>query len=380
MFKKIGLIFIISAIISCNLHIEKRKYFKGYHIEIAKLQQPIPQKNDSGFPNQKKYNLSKKFDPEQLEAFSKGINETIDNSPENATSTDSKKDSHSKKLNTNEKQTISSITKTSSSTKKSQPQIKKNRKKKNWDDFYLIGLFSIIGFSIIGLAKKFQSIVLNISNWASKNKLKTKILIGVLQTGIALLGIGIGTNLNDLGYNFSTNSSYLFSGTLLLAIIALVKQKRASKLEPLKWLFRNKIAQATIALSSLMLMTVIGNNVGTNNPTNSSIGYIIEKNHFGLIEKKNTAISQYDSSIVKEKEARIDKAALVGLYLFLAILMAIVLMALTCVVWCWAILSAEVGVLVIAVIATIFMVLLAIYAISSMRRSIDKNEASKTQV
>src|SRR3989344_7112528 len=101
MFKKIGLIFIISAIISCNLHIEKRKYFKGYHIEIAKLQQPIPQKNDSGFPNQKKYNLSKKFDPEQLEAFSKGINETIDNSPENATSTDSKKDSHSKKLNAN---------------------------------------------------------------------------------------------------------------------------------------------------------------------------------------------------------------------------------------------------------------------------------------
>lgn len=228
---------------------------------------------------------------------------------------------------------------------------------------------------MIGLTKKFHSIVLSISNWASKNKFKTKILIGILQTGIALSGIGIGTNLNDLGFTFSANASYLFSGTFLLAVIALIKQKRASKSEPLKSFFRNKIAQAIIALSSLMLMTVVGNNIGRNNPTNSPVGYIIEKNHFGLIEKKCTTDN---SSVAIEKEAKIDKAALVALYVFLAILMGIILMALTCAVWCWAILSAEVGVIAIAVIATIFMILLAIYVISSMRRSIDKNEAAQT--
>ncbi len=255
--------------------------------------------------------------------------------------------------------------------------MKKNRRKKNWDDLNLLGLFVIMGFSIIGLAKKFQSVVLNISNWASKNKFKTKIFIGVIQTIIALLGIGIGKNFHDMGYHFSINSSYLFSGTLLLAIIALIKQKRTNKSEPLKLYFRNKIAKATIALSSLMLMTVIGNNIGNNNPTNSPIGYMIEKNHFGLIDKQNNTSSQFISSDIVEKESKIDNAALIALYAFLGVLMAVVLMALTCAVWCWAILSAEVGVVVIAVVATIFMVLLAIYVISAMRRSIDKNAASQ---
>lgn len=377
MFKKIGLLFILSAIISCNFHIEKRKYFKGYHVEIAKSQKPIPQKNDIAFPDQKECNPSKKFDSEPFEASSNGITESVDNLTEYSTLNDFKKDSHTKKLNT-EKQTDFSVFKTSSSAKKPQSQIKKNRKKKNWDDFYLIGLFAIIGLSTIVLAKKFQYIILSISNWASKNKFKTKVLIGILQTGIALLGIGIGTNLNDLGYTFSTNSSYLFSGILLLAIITLIKQKKASRSEPLKSFFRNKMTQAAIALSSLMLMTVVGNNIGMNNPTDSPVGYIIEKNHFGLIDKENTSSSHYDSIATTEKETRIDKATLVALYVFLAILMAIVLMALTCAVWCWAVLSAEVGVIVIAVVATIFMVLLAIYVISSMRRSIDKNEASET--
>lgn len=377
MLKKIVLLFILSAIISCNFHIEKRKYFKGYHIEIAKQQQPLPQKNDFDYSNQTETNSPHNFCSETVDYFSKVSKVKKDNSPIDAKSVDSKKYLNVKKLKI-EKQTNSSIIKTYSVTKKSHTQIKKIKRKKKWDDFYLIGLFAIIGLSIIGLAKKFQSVVLSISNWASKNKLKTKALIGILQTGIALLGIGIGGNLNDLGYSFSANLSYLFSGTLLFALIVLIKQKKSSNNEPLKFFFRNKMAHATIALSSLMLMSVIGNNIGMSNPTNSPIGYMIEKNHFGLLEKRTSDSNHIVATFATEKDSKIDKAALVALYVFLAILMALVLMGLTCAVWCWAILSSEIGVLAIAFIATIFMILLAIYVISSMRRSIDKNEASKT--
>lgn len=131
MLKKIALLFILSAISSCNFHIEKRKYFKGYHIEIAKSQQSLPQKNDTVFSKKKGYNPSEKLNSKPLESFSKGIynhSRTDDSFKENR-SKDSKKDSHST-IENNEKQINHSIIITSSSTKKPQSRIKKIEKRK----------------------------------------------------------------------------------------------------------------------------------------------------------------------------------------------------------------------------------------------------------
>ena len=85
MLKKLGLLFILSAIISCNFHIEKRKYFKGYHVEIAKSQKATTENSNTPYFKQTDYNPTQKSISDPLQLYSQGVSS-------NAKITDSSKD------------------------------------------------------------------------------------------------------------------------------------------------------------------------------------------------------------------------------------------------------------------------------------------------
>lgn len=91
-----------------------------------------------------------------------------------------------------------------------------------------------------------------------------------------------------------------------------------------------------------------------------------------MLEKHTSKTVDFEETQSIKKEAKIEKEGLIALYVFLSILMALVLIALTCAVWCWAIIGGEVIVVILAVVATICFILLSIFVISSMRRSIDE--------
>ena len=378
MLKKIFFFVVISLIISCNFHIEKRRYFKGYHVEISKSNYSVKEKEGNHTLSPEDIIVNRKI---ELGHLAKHTSTIIANNTKSNFNSNTK--TNSKYIDNTSKQ-ISSKTQNSGSfrTTKNKSKIlldvNSKKKKNSWDDFYLYGLAGFIGLSIFTFVKKFKIVILKISTWAAKNKKKSQVFIGMIQTTFAVLGVFIGKEFHDLGYDFSSDNSYIFTGLLFIGVILLIRQKISSTKELLKSFFRQKMMHLTIALSSLMLMTVVGNNLGTNNPSKSLAGYLFEKIHIVKLERQKSKVEYSESKTSADKKSRSEKGALVGLYTFLAILMGIVLMGLTCAVWCWAIISAEVGILAIAVVATIAMILLSIFVISAMRRSIDENEASKT--
>lgn len=377
MVKRLLVIMILAVIVSCNstLHVEKRKYFKGYYVQLNKINHPVPQNGDNTPALSENLTASLNTQPEISNSV---VNLSFLNSAD-------EKSIASLALQNNLKHNHISINETVAEKKTvdSKTTLKKiqNKKKNGSDDGYLFGLAALMGLSMFGLLRAFKLTALKLSNWAARNKTKTKVLIGSIQIVYASLGIAIGKSLHDMGYEFSNGSNYVFSGIFLLGIISLFLQKVSSKTDLIKSFFRSKMIHMLIAVSSLMMMAIIGNKVGQNNPTNSPAGYVIEKIHNQSVDRDNAGLYTSENTVVKEKRHTLSGDGTVGGYIALTIVLGIVLGILCCVFWCWALLASPSNpmLFVLAIAFTALYAFILTECIKAVRRAKRERTAPKEQ-
>ncbi|MFM7023561.1 MAG: hypothetical protein ACKOXB_11355 [Flavobacteriales bacterium] len=196
---------------------EKRKYRSGYHWEVrgnvvaAQKHENQPQKTvvlqSATLPKQGDSAERKMPQP-------KVLNSSINiNSDENILTRSMKRGENKglseKKSNTTQQKQIH------------QPIAKEAKQNIALTSLLLAGLLGLGATAFIGKKKKAQ----RISQWAAKNKWKTRMLIPVLHMGIAGLAYATGLTLKDMDVNMSehTNAALLSTGALALAAYSFKK-------------------------------------------------------------------------------------------------------------------------------------------------------------
>lgn len=374
MIKRFLILILLFSVVSCNFHIEKRRYFKGYHVEIQKASN----------------NLAKKSETPTIEdnssalAIQENIKFIESNSSLSENSYTANEQNHALELVSftsasearNNKAKTNSLKKTTFTTKESKTK-SISKKKKSDNDGYLFSLFALIGLSMLALLQKFKFSILKISNWAARNKYKTQVIIGVLQIAYISLGIALGKELHHFGYTFSNASYYAFAGLFTLGILAYFLQKISKKIDVLKSFFRKKLFFLSITLASIMMAIGIGNKAGEGNTTKSVLGWIVERHqNESDFKQSNATATKY--SFVEQHVSSPDNtdAALMGLYIFLIVLTAILTVIMACVVLCMAALGvAEPASLAYAIIALVICIAglaLSIVALARLRQKMKK--------
>lgn len=108
------------------------------------------------------------------------------------------------------------------------------------------------------------------TRWSKANPRKAQLLITGLQIVLLPLGIIVGNNLKELGYEFSNTTSLVFGTIILLGFfyVPFLPQRKTIVLP--SHLNRQRFAFMSIALSSFVMMILFGNSLQDKYP-NSSI-------------------------------------------------------------------------------------------------------------
>ena len=137
---------------------------------------------------------------------------------------------------------------------------------------YLIA--SILALFIIGTIRLNRTSALKITRWGKANPRKTQVIITVLQLVLAVFGILAGKNFEELGYEFSSTSVFVFCTLTVIGFLSVhFLPKRRTIVIP-KEVNKQRLAYIVIALSSFVMMTHFGNTVEKRYP-NSPITHAI---------------------------------------------------------------------------------------------------------
>lgn len=367
MFKKLSLLSLLLVLVSCNFHIEKRRYFKGYYVERSASRHAVPQTNNQEFPAIPQEALASASKSQELRDVSVSASTASVILPV--------KQTKANPFNYVKSAPVKHQSQTFSQSQKRSKKSTASVKKKNSDGF-LYGLSALMGLSLFAFIRKFKSTTLKITNWAAKNKIESQALIAGLQIIFAGLGIAVGKNLADMGYELSNTAAYIFGGILVASFFNSLRQKASKKIDLFKSFFRRKLSFLVIIVSSFMTMIHAGNQFKNPEAVKNPVSHLLQKydDNSSLRADKTTVNSEVSAPAHKETmRSKAGKGGLVALYIFLGILLGGALLILCCLTWCLtAMEGAGAAGILLSIVVTGLSVLLFVVVIKAMRRSIRK--------
>jgi len=356
---------------SCSLHIEKRIYRKGYHVEFTANKRIRHIDNSTSF---NKNELNGKMPL--------GVNSERETTILIPSSVEFVKSETSPDENM-----VASISETEpvvglNYTLKEQPAIdegvyglgsSKNSELKTVEldkaaiedrneDMMLYGLAALTGFLIFGLFRVNQKLTLKVTRWASKNKWSTKGIIALLQIGIGYLGVKTGMAFSDLGYNFSNGMEYIFGGIMAASFLNLILRKKKDEVMVLRSFYLRKLSHLAIVSSLFMVSIGIGNKLADHRMQISPLGYAVEKADIAISGTTGDSINdpakddaKSSRSIAETKDIKRKRNGWPAWYIIVYIFMCLALIVLSCLPFCLGSTAAGIPV-IIASIALIIIV------------------------
>ena len=125
---------------------------------------------------------------------------------------------------------------------------------------------SLMALAIMGTIHCNPSRVIKITRWAKANPKKTQVFITVLQLTLMALGIFVGNNFKELGYKLSDTTAYVFTAIIVIGFLSVPFLPKRDTIAIPKKLNRHRLAFMGIALSSFVMMVLLGNRIGDHYP------------------------------------------------------------------------------------------------------------------
>ncbi len=168
---------------------------------------------------------------------------------------------------------------------------------------------SIMALAIFGGIKYNKKKVLKITRWAKTNPIKTQVFISIIQILLLLLAINTGYNLKELNYEFSNITAYIFTGILFIGFASIPFFPKRRTIAIPKNVDKNRFAYLSIALSSVILMAIIGNRIGDIYP-NSPITQALEKIDQTIFPEDVNSTIEFDESQIGQLQSKNYKSYL----------------------------------------------------------------------
>lgn len=301
--KFLFILFGIILFVSCNVHVEKRLYRKGYYVEVtpnshrtvinknnlvsnhdemASTHKPVVETNDNNkilIPNENVF-PSGDLQPDNVTVAS--ANNNID-----LVSIYKVPSTRFNVINSNEE---SGITMQDKSDDAKVETIETAEANKNGDaNLYLLTL--LMASVVIAVFKFSQSLSLKIGRWAKKNKVITKVIMTLLQMKIGVMGILTGKELFEMGYSFSDSMEYVFGGLMLIPFLYLLLSKPKDEVMVMKSYYLRKLSVLGLVLPFYMLTVAIGNKLEDERAQISPLGIIVQKTYYSIAGNKGTTFN-----------------------------------------------------------------------------------------
>jgi hypothetical protein len=307
--KLVALVVFMVLLYSCTVH-KKQYYIFDRYVVHPKVEPAIA------------------TTPGKLDEFSPTAGEELITNDESSTQTivpEQARPRKNKSINTESIQATESTLRLVPTDTPGSPLDQKIKQRKNGNGI-LYFASALIGLATLITLRIARPVVTKMTRWAKANPKKTQGLITGIQLPLLGLGVMNGYNLDQLGYEISDTSTYLF-GTLMtigFLTIPFVKPNMDVVTIPKK-VNRQRLSYLSITLASLMMTVGVGNNL-SNNPYNSrviSTVSLIDQVIFS--DNQNSGDSNvYNSSDETVKKNRRTVAAISGVAAFFLILLLVV--------------------------------------------------------
>ena len=154
----------------------------------------------------------------------------------------------------------------------------------DWMTYPVTVLMAVI---IIGVIQHYRSRVIRITRWAKANPKKTQVAITVLQMALMVLGIIAGKNFREMGYEFSEITALVFTTIIIIGFASLPFLPKRNRVPIPQEVNKNRLSYLAIALSSFVMMAMVGNRIEDFYP-GSSISRIVNSIDQAIFPDNNT--------------------------------------------------------------------------------------------
>jgi hypothetical protein len=345
----LGILIVFILVSSCGLHVEKRRFMKGYHISHNNKMKSSAVRS---VENQSKA-YTDTLAQEASREYNFGIHETHDKIPKYRLIESERKILFDDQIvdikkTTNSDQLKSVVVKNRSENTKAFRPVKTtlmndvdNNKSTTNGDGYLLLLAGFVGVSSGLIIHKKKKQTLKITRWAHKNKVKSRSLIILGQLGLGYLGYSVGGLLKDVGYEISEITSLLISGVTGLTFLYMyMKEGVRRNMWDLKAFFREKIGHVVLSVCLLGSSMSIGNGVVANILQEGTMGQLIHSTSSMQMQdvENRTTIDDEQEVLSSIEESTDDNrnavAGIIVLYVFLALILTVGLAILSCAAIC----------------------------------------------
>jgi len=226
-------------------------------------------------------------------------------------------------------------------------------------DAYLYGFAALIALSSFGIAKAARKTTMKLSRWAATHKKKTRVALALAQIGMAFLGYQTGLELKYLGYEISNNAQFIAGGIGGLTFLGFLLNDLLVK-DAWTTFFRRKFGMAIVGASLFATSLGIGNGLEANVVVNSPISYSVQSMTNESDDGLQTAVSSDETRKTKEL-IRLK----IGLYVFFAIILGLLLLGGGCLIICHL---GALGIVIVVFAASLY-ILFHILMVRSIRKS-----------
>ena len=120
---------------------------------------------------------------------------------------------------------------------------------------------TLLALFIWAVIRRFHAQAWKVTRWAKEHPRKTQALLTVIQVIILALGLLVGYDLKELGYQVGTGPAIIFGTILTTGFLSIRFLPKRSPLALPALVNRDRIAYMGIALSAYVLMVVTGNRI-----------------------------------------------------------------------------------------------------------------------
>lgn len=360
---------ILGIVSACRISFEKRRYNKGYHVELSRKYKAgddrptkTPEKEASSstaLSDAAPKNSGVQTKSEQT-APTEETKQAITAQTSISTAEQTKHTGSEKSVAINQNK--------SGTAPKNVLSISQKRNRSNsgtyW--FYLIpGL--TIATAFVGLMSD-KKRTWNIAKLASKNPKKSRFFITLGHFTIGALGYGIGRDLHSLGFVSPSFTPDIFSTILAVAAGLLFLEERRTKIQVWQSYFKQKFLHLMIVGTFLGSMIAVGNSVQQKATQSTPIGMLAAK----MYQQDHTEQSISVDVENEEGEEGEGQVGRIVLFSLLLLIVAAATVAVTCALSCD---GSVVGAISVSILGLVLMGLL----IRSIVRESKKIKAAKGQ-
>lgn len=323
--------FIMLFLFSCSIHLEKRVYNKGYYLQITKKKKSELR---NGQVENETNESSAKASSAKLNSITNDDSHLVlsNNNNENLNKRADEKILN-KEDNPENKITVSSNNHTGIKRKSnlksdhySNVSTFVNKRKTIGD--YLLGIVTAIaGISVFGLLRMKRKRTFKITEWAKRNKWKSRFIIGGIQTLLGTVGILTGFEMSETGFSLSDNTEFLYGGLMSAGFLSLLRKKESFIL--LNSFDRMKLGHILIGTAFFATTVGVGYKLSENRQQNTPLGTIMENTNFSEYSNVNTSMKTAFSASTES-----EVGWLIFLYVILTLLLIAGLAVLSCAAFC----------------------------------------------